>query len=100
MTETVTETVEDVHANIPNAIRDQLASDSGFEDQTSVSNKPKKITISIEECTDFPSSNCHVIFELDGKQCGKSKENVNSLFTNLVKFKCFKSTFKRIRKRM
>ena len=74
------EALEDVHASIPNALKDQLASDSGFEDQASVSNKPKKITISIVECTEFPTSNCNVIFELDGKQCGKSKENGDSLF--------------------
>ena len=71
--DSVNEAIEDVHSSIPNSVRDQLASDSGFEDQGSVGQKPKKITVKITSATNFPATNCYVTFEIDGKQCGKSK---------------------------
>ena len=41
-----------------------------------MSQKPKKINLKIESCADFPEKNCFVVFEIDGKQVGKSKELV------------------------
>ena len=70
--------MKDIHSTVPNSIRDHLASDSGFEDQASVSQKPKKIQLKIDSCADFPEKNCFVVFELDGKQVGKSKDFVQN----------------------
>ena len=59
-----------------------------------MSQKPKKIQLKIDSCTEFPEKNCAIVFEIDGKQVGKSKEfvqNLKQLIRIKKKMKIFKN---------